>query len=86
MISLADLNTKNSFSSVRSEGVNKVSNPFHSSFAQALSQEGSIFSVSKDERKYETEQTVAYANPFSFQSLFGGNQNSSSNEVSAFDA
>ena len=88
MILGTDLNLNSYTSTGKSEGIGRVTNPSTNSFAKALSTEGSIFSLSKDKREYEIQQenSVAYANPFSFQSLFGGSNNGSSNTVSAFDA
>ncbi|MBR1753303.1 hypothetical protein IJ732_00560 [bacterium] len=65
----------------KTEKANHVSNPISSSTDSFSAR--NFFSQSKDRREFQTEEQVAYANPFSFESLFGGSDNST---VSAFDA
>ncbi|MBR1753304.1 hypothetical protein IJ732_00565 [bacterium] len=61
--------------------VGYVSNPVSSNSFNATST--AFAEQSKDKKDYVVENAVAYANPFSFESLFGGSDNST---VSAFDA
>ena len=66
----------------RTAKVGHVSNPVSSNSFNATS--NAFAEQSKDKREYNVvENAVAYANPFSFESLFGGSDNST---VSAFDA
>lgn len=81
---MIDLNTNfGILTASKTQKANFVSNPISNSFS-SFSSNNSIFSQTKDKKEYQMENNqVAYANPFSFESLFGGNQDSS---VSAFDA
>ena len=65
----------------RTSKISHVSNPISNSFNATSN---AFAEQSKDKREYNVvENAVAYANPFSFESLFGGSDNST---VSAFDA
>ena len=65
----------------KTEKTNYVSNPISSSTNSFSAR--NFFAESQDKREFEMEPQVAYANPFSFESLFGGSNNS---ETSAFNA
>lgn len=65
----------------RTEKLSHVSNPISST--KSFSEE-SVFSQAKDRREFQVESQVAYANPLSLESLFGGSSDNST--VSAFDA
>ena len=75
------LDSVNFGSLTKTSKVGFVSNPISNSTPSFANNNESIFSQSKDERKYQAEtSTVAYANPFSF---INGSDNTT---VSDFDA
>ena len=71
-------------SAAKTERMNHVSNPLSFS-TNSFASSNTFSSNAKDKKEYNAEELnqVAYANPFSFESLFGGSDNST---VSAFDA